>query len=100
MWVLLVHVIVVEIEVHLLAPALFGRAVGLHPAAILVALLVGIKSGGIVGVFFAVPVTVVLLTVLDEVRAVARSPETMSAGPNPDKSTSQQRTTEPGGKGP
>jgi predicted PurR-regulated permease PerM len=68
----------------LLAPALFGRMVGLHPAAILVALLIGIKSGGIVGVFFAVPVTVVLLTVLDEVRAVASSPDTAATGSDVD----------------
>jgi predicted PurR-regulated permease PerM len=79
-WVILVHIIVVEVEGHLLAPALFGKVVGLHPAAILVALLVGIKSGGIVGVFFAVPATVVLLTVLDEVRVAARSLDTAASG--------------------
>jgi predicted PurR-regulated permease PerM len=95
LWVILIHIIIVEVEGHLLAPALFGRAVGLHPAVILVALLVGIKSGGIVGVLFAVPVAVVLLTVLDEVYAGPRLPDTTSAGPEPEQVQAPTDSSQP-----
>lgn len=46
---------VVEIEGHLLQPFLMGRAVKLHPLAVLLAIAVGIILGGIVGALFAVP---------------------------------------------
>ena len=46
---------VVEIEGHLLQPFLMGRAVKLHPLAVLLAIAVGIVLGGIVGALFAVP---------------------------------------------
>jgi len=56
----------------LAAPAFYGRVIGLHPAVVLVALLVGVKSGGVVGVLFAVPTAVVLAALLGEVRTVWR----------------------------
>jgi len=46
---------VVEIEGHLLQPFLMGRAVKLHPLAVLLAIAVGIILGGIIGALFAVP---------------------------------------------
>ena len=46
---------VVEIEGHLLQPFLMGRAVKLHPLAVLLAIAIGIILGGIVGALFAVP---------------------------------------------
>jgi predicted PurR-regulated permease PerM len=48
-------ILVVEIEGHLLQPFLMGRAVKLHPLAVLLAIAVGIILGGIVGALFAVP---------------------------------------------
>ena len=39
----------------------------------LVALLIGAKTKGIVGVFFAVPVAVVLITLLQEVQATSQT---------------------------
>jgi predicted PurR-regulated permease PerM len=65
-WVLLFHIVVVEVEAHIIAPAFYGRMVGLHPAAILVALLIGAKMQGLLGVLFAVPAAVVLLAFLQE----------------------------------
>jgi len=46
---------VVEIEGHILQPFLMGRAVKLHPLAVLLAIAIGIILGGIVGALFAVP---------------------------------------------
>jgi predicted PurR-regulated permease PerM len=67
-WVVLAFAAIVEIESHVLAPVLFGRVVGTSPAAILLALVIGLKVAGIVGVFFAVPTTVVLLVLANEFR--------------------------------
>ncbi len=46
---------VMQIEGHLLQPFLLGRAVKLHPLAVLLAIAIGIISGGIVGALLAVP---------------------------------------------
>ncbi len=46
---------VMEIESHVLQPFLMGRAVKLHPLAVLLAIAIGIILGGIVGALFAVP---------------------------------------------
>jgi predicted PurR-regulated permease PerM len=67
-WITLFYLVVVEIETHILAPALFGRVTGIHPAVVLVALIIGAKTGGIIGVLFAVPVALVLITLLQETR--------------------------------
>ena len=48
-------ILVVEIEGHVLQPFLMGRAVKLHPLAVLLAIAIGIILGGIVGALFAVP---------------------------------------------
>ncbi|HEY0239747.1 MAG TPA: AI-2E family transporter, partial [Friedmanniella sp.] len=48
-------VFVMELESHVLQPFLMGRAVKLHPLAVLFAIAIGIVLGGIVGALFAVP---------------------------------------------
>jgi predicted PurR-regulated permease PerM len=68
LWVILFYAIVVEVESHLVAPTFYGRVMGLHPVVVLLALVVGAKAQGVLGVFFAVPVVVVLGAVIQEVR--------------------------------
>jgi predicted PurR-regulated permease PerM len=48
-------IFVMQLEGHVLQPFLLGRAVKLHPLAVLLAIAVGIIVGGIVGALFAVP---------------------------------------------
>jgi putative heme transporter len=48
-------ILVMQIEGHVLQPFLLGRAVKLHPLAVLVAIAIGIISAGIVGALLAVP---------------------------------------------
>jgi predicted PurR-regulated permease PerM len=48
-------IVVMQIEGHVLQPFLLGRAVKLHPLAVLLAIAVGIIVGGIVGALVAVP---------------------------------------------
>jgi predicted PurR-regulated permease PerM len=79
-WVFVLYLVVTELESHVIAPAFYGRAIGLHPAVVLVALLVGVKAGGVVGVLFAVPVAVVLAALLGEARTVWQTTETGTEG--------------------
>ncbi|MET1002484.1 MAG: AI-2E family transporter [Acidimicrobiia bacterium] len=45
-----------NIENHVLQPVIVGRAVKLSPPATMVAALVGVSAGGVVGALFAVPI--------------------------------------------
>jgi putative heme transporter len=69
LWVAIYTTAVSAFEAHILLPVLYGRAVGLDSAVVLLALLAGAKIGGIVGVFFAVPAAVIALTILQEIQA-------------------------------
>jgi predicted PurR-regulated permease PerM len=65
--VIVIYTVLVNIESHVLAPVLFGHAVGLPSVAILLALLAGIELLGIVGAFLAVPATVIIWGIVEEV---------------------------------
>ncbi len=49
-------ILVMQIEGHILQPFLLGRAVKLHPLAVLLAIAIGIIGAGIVGALVAVPI--------------------------------------------
>ncbi|MDF0532618.1 AI-2E family transporter [Tsukamurella sp. 8F] len=53
---------VMQIEGHVLQPLLLGRAVRLHPLAVVLAIAAGAVLGGIVGALLAVPTVAVLNT--------------------------------------
>ena len=80
-WVLLFYAATVEIKGHFIEPALYGRAMGLHPGIVLIALVIGLKAGGVIGVLFAVPVTVVLTVILNQVWLVRIKEETQAGEP-------------------
>lgn len=48
-------IVVAQIESHVLQPFLLGRAVRLHPLAVLLGIAIGIIVGGIVGALFSIP---------------------------------------------
>jgi predicted PurR-regulated permease PerM len=75
LWLILLYTAVTLLEGHVIAPFLYGRAIGLRSAVVLVALFVGAKAAGVLGVFFAVPVTVILTAVVQEGRAILLTPE-------------------------
>ncbi len=61
-------------ENAVIVPKLMGRAVNLHPLAVILALLIGGTLFGVIGTLIAVPVTAALAVLLDEVqRLVAAS---------------------------
>ncbi len=54
-WVVLVAIAVQQLENNLLVPRISGAAVGLHPLAALLSVLVGVELAGVIGALFAVP---------------------------------------------
>jgi predicted PurR-regulated permease PerM len=60
--VLLVVIGVQQLEGHVLQPAIMGKAVAIHPLAVIMAIATGVVLAGIVGALVAVPITAVLNT--------------------------------------
>jgi predicted PurR-regulated permease PerM len=58
--VLAIVVAVMQLEGHVLQPWLMGRAVRLHPLAVVIAITVGLVAASIPGALFAVPLLAVL----------------------------------------
>ena len=58
-----------QVEGNILQPLIMGRAVALHPLAVLLAITVGVVVAGIVGALVAVPLIAVVNTA---VRRLAR----------------------------
>jgi predicted PurR-regulated permease PerM len=80
-------VLVQQLEGHLLAPLLLGRAVSLHPVVIILALAAGAILGGIIGAFLAVPIAAVVTAVGTYLRGDEPIGEPADAGePEPETS--------------
>jgi predicted PurR-regulated permease PerM len=60
--VLLAVILVQQLEGHVLQPLIMGRAVSIHPLAVIVAIATGVVLAGIVGALVAVPIVAVLNT--------------------------------------
>jgi predicted PurR-regulated permease PerM len=58
--VLAIVIAVMQLEGHVLQPWLLGRAVRLHPLAVVLAITAGLVAGGIPGALLAVPLLAVL----------------------------------------
>ncbi|MDQ4126735.1 MAG: AI-2E family transporter [Actinomycetota bacterium] len=65
-WVLLAYAIIQAIEGNLVQPIVMSRAISLHPAVLVFALLIMGTLFGFVGVFLAVPLVAVLHVLLRE----------------------------------
>lgn len=61
------YFLVQQLENHLIVPLVMRRVVGLNPIITLIALIVGGKLAGVMGVFLSVPTTLFLETILIEV---------------------------------
>lgn len=66
-YVLILYVIIQQIENHVLVPLILGKTLNLHPVVIILALLVGQRLAGIPGMILAVPVSTILVEMLDDV---------------------------------
>ncbi len=64
--ILVAFLVIQQMEAQFLAPKIMGKAVGLSPVIIILALLIGAKLMGILGVLIAVPVAAVLSVLIQE----------------------------------
>ncbi|MDR0837243.1 MAG: AI-2E family transporter [Propionibacteriaceae bacterium] len=64
---LIVFVVVLEGEVHLLQPLLLGRAVDIHPLAVLLGIAAGMTVAGLAGGVFAIPLVAMAVGVVREI---------------------------------
>jgi predicted PurR-regulated permease PerM len=71
MIVLGIIVAVMQLEGHVLQPLLLGRAVKLHPLAVVLAIATGLVAAGIAGALFAVPLLAVLNSGIRSLRSAA-----------------------------
>ena len=61
---LAIVIAVQQLEGHVLQPLIMGRAVALHPLAVILAIATGVVVAGIVGGLVAVPLLAVLNTAI------------------------------------
>lgn len=64
--VIALFIVIQQLENHLLVPMVMSKVVGLQPAFVIIALLVGAKLAGIGGAFLAVPLIVVSRIIFKE----------------------------------
>ena len=73
LYALILFVVIQQLENNILIPVFMRKAVGLHPVAILVSLLVGANLFGFVGLILAVPATVIMQEFIDDWSARKKS---------------------------
>lgn len=59
-WVVIVFVIIQQIESAIIAPKIVGKSVGIHPVFVILALIIGGRFFGIIGLLLAVPTAAIL----------------------------------------
>lgn len=64
---LLVILLIQQFESGIISPKIVGKSVGLHPITIIFILLLWERVFGVVGMFFAVPVTTILLIIFENI---------------------------------
>lgn len=64
--VILLYVVIQQIENHILVPKVMQKVTGLNPVISIIALLVGVKLGGMVGVLLAIPVAVIAMVIIED----------------------------------
>ena len=74
--VLVAVIAVQQLEGHVLQPLIMGKAVAIHPLAVIVAIATGVVLAGIIGALVAVPVVAVLNTGIRHLAELRRAEET------------------------
>jgi predicted PurR-regulated permease PerM len=64
-----------QLEAHVLQPFLLGRAVSIHPLAVILAIATGVVIAGIVGALVAVPTVAVINTIVNHLAGNDVGPE-------------------------
>ncbi len=62
----LIFLVIQQIENHILQPLIVGKAIGIDPVLIVVAILAGSEVGGIIGALLAIPAAIILQEMMDD----------------------------------
>ncbi|TSC72004.1 MAG: hypothetical protein G01um101438_764 [Parcubacteria group bacterium Gr01-1014_38] len=73
--VLLLYVVIQQVENHALVPLIMRYAVGLNPLITILAVLIGAKLAGFLGILLAVPVTTIIAVFLSDIIPAGREEE-------------------------
>jgi predicted PurR-regulated permease PerM len=76
-----------QLEGHVLQPLIMGRAVAIHPLAVIIAIATGIVLAGIIGALVAVPIVAVLNTGIRHLAMLRRAEEAGAPPPGPPEPT-------------
>jgi predicted PurR-regulated permease PerM len=93
--VLAAVIAVQQLEGHVLQPLIMGRAVAIHPLAVIVAIAAGVVLAGIVGALIAVPIVAVLNTGIRHLAEVRRAEEVGEPPPPPSEEIAPTGPPEP-----
>lgn len=63
---MIVYVVVQQFETHVLIPKVMSKALGLNPVAVIIAILIGYKLYGFLGIMVAIPIAATLGVVLED----------------------------------
>jgi len=66
LFVLILYVLIQQVENNILVPKVMQKAVGLNPIISIIALLVGAKTAGLIGVVLAIPVATAISVIVRE----------------------------------
>lgn len=79
LWTLIFFIVAQQLESHVLVPLLIKKLVGLNPVAVILAILVGAKLGGILGILLSVPLAAVADEFFDDLakrKSISSHPQT------------------------
>ena len=79
-WAFILGAVVGIIGGNFVGPFLLGKAAQVHPALVIIALIVGGAVGGTLGVLLAMPVTVIIVILLQELRRTGQVDAAIAAG--------------------
>jgi predicted PurR-regulated permease PerM len=65
-WVLLVYLLVQQFENHIFYPLVVRKMVGISPILVIISLVVGYDLAGFIGILLSVPLSVLLVELLDD----------------------------------
>lgn len=73
-----IYICIQQIEGHIFVPQVMKKALGLNPVIVILALIVGIKLGGIIGGVLAIPIATALDIVYDDLTESSKKEESVA----------------------
>jgi predicted PurR-regulated permease PerM len=79
-WAFILGAVIGIIGGNFVGPYLLGKAAQVHPAVVIIALLIGGVFGGALGILLAMPVTVIIVILIQELRRTGHVDAAIAAG--------------------